>query len=577
EKAKQNHMLKNSEQQDGAPPFPVQESVNTQEWCIQKEFTLPDKETTDFINVSFTERQQSDFCFLLIHFRHDSEFSLEFTSNHSENGCRDAYMVVMETGYAAYNVCIHSNQGDSSLNNQSRLSSVNAANNNSTFYNYSYIDQSLRTSSNYYHSNHHELPSNKNKMHHLKLTPVLSESNTVNISIRYTIIQKDIKQCKNDIIAQAFETGIIESPNFGHEPSPDNFKCVTTIRAPEGHRIQLLFNSTFELEDSPSCTNDYLHIGNDITRIGEPSMTSYKFCGSASPIEVVSRGEVLWIVFNTNYAKTFQGYQALYSILLPVSCNKSDFHCSDVQCVHPDRVCDGVQDCSNNRDEYCGLTTSQEEPCFMCKDGACIKPRLLRYSVDWGRSYWWLCDGFKHCSDGTDERYDVCLRLDGRSNALMQCQPANHNPSQDFNVLILKLFRCNGKKDCYNGEDEMCEEKIPEKWLIKPEFVCVPIGAMVLVALVMTAIYCMSKRNRKPPLPRYRLNSSQQSGPCDQTQALQGTEQLNNKDKYDSLYKPEILERKHPQSKLPICQSDPESSLKFIESNSKPLTKENSL
>ena len=50
-----------------------------------------------------------------------------------------------------------------------------------------------------------------------------------------------------------------------------------------------------------------------------------------------------------------------------------------------------------------GLTVGKE-PCFMCHDGTCIRPRLPVYSTDRGKRWWWLCDDVYHCPDGTDER-----------------------------------------------------------------------------------------------------------------------------------------------------------------------------
>ena len=48
---------------------------------------------------------------------------------------------------------------------------------------------------------------------------------------------------------------------------------------------------------------------------------------------------------------------------------------------------------------------SQDTPsCFLCDDGACIEPTLPVYSIELGKKWWWLCDNYNHCKDGTDER-----------------------------------------------------------------------------------------------------------------------------------------------------------------------------
>lgn len=41
----------------------------------------------------------------------------------------------------------------------------------------------------------------------------------------------------------------------------------------------------------------------------------------------------------------------------PVLCNATAFQCSPVQCVPKTAICNGIQDCDNGRDEYCGKLT----------------------------------------------------------------------------------------------------------------------------------------------------------------------------------------------------------------------------
>ena len=56
---------------------------------------------------------------------------------------------------------------------------------------------------------------------------------------------------------------------------------------------------------------------------------------------------------------------------------------------------------------FSGLSTAadpQSSPvCFLCDNGKCIQPSLPVYNVERGMKWWWLCDGYKHCADGTDE------------------------------------------------------------------------------------------------------------------------------------------------------------------------------
>ncbi len=51
-----------------------------------------------------------------------------------------------------------------------------------------------------------------------------------------------------------------------------------------------------------------------------------------------------------------------------------------------------------------GFPASVSKACFLCGDGTCIVPKQPLYSVEYGKKWWWLCDGWNHCQDGTDER-----------------------------------------------------------------------------------------------------------------------------------------------------------------------------
>lgn len=40
---------------------------------------------------------------------------------------------------------------------------------------------------------------------------------------------------------------------------------------------------------------------------------------------------------------------------------------------------------------------------FTCKDGTLIAPKKHRFQENRDGHFWWLCDNFQHCQDGTDE------------------------------------------------------------------------------------------------------------------------------------------------------------------------------
>lgn len=45
--------------------------------------------------------------------------------------------------------------------------------------------------------------------------------------------------------------------------------------------------------------------------------------------------------------------------------------------------------------------------CFECADGRCINPVLPVYDEDFEKPLSFLCDGYNHCADGTDERKGI--------------------------------------------------------------------------------------------------------------------------------------------------------------------------
>ncbi|XP_025115699.1 low-density lipoprotein receptor-like [Pomacea canaliculata] len=142
-----------------------------------------------------------------------------------------------------------------------------------------------------------------------------------------------------------------------------------------------------------------------------------------------------------------------------VECDAAHVHCSPVQCVPRDRICDGRVDCRNGRDEYCLRLNQVDAPregdtCFRCGDGTCVLPKAPRYSEQWEIPLWFLCDGVKHCLDGWDERKDVCYRRQGRVSAVFECVPNDLPPDVNMSALLWTVLRCDGRQDCRDGVDE---------------------------------------------------------------------------------------------------------------------------
>ena len=51
-----------------------------------------------------------------------------------------------------------------------------------------------------------------------------------------------------------------------------------------------------------------------------------------------------------------------------------------------------------------GFSSTHSESCFLCMDNSCIFPKQPISSMDHGKKWWWVCDNWSHCRDGTDER-----------------------------------------------------------------------------------------------------------------------------------------------------------------------------
>ena len=71
----------------------------------------------------------------------------------------------------------------------------------------------------------------------------------------------------------------------------------------------------FDIEESAECSEDYLHVGNNMNFKNMKSLTSYKFCGREPPLEIVSRRNEMWIIFKTNSTGFHAGFLLHYQVL----------------------------------------------------------------------------------------------------------------------------------------------------------------------------------------------------------------------------------------------------------------------
>ncbi|KAJ7384240.1 Sortilin- receptor [Desmophyllum pertusum] len=203
----------------------------------------------------------------------------------------------------------------------------------------------------------------------------------------------------------------------------------------------------------------------------------------------------------------------------PTSCKAYEYRCHNGFCIYQWDVCDGVDDCGDNSDEwYCATTptpahnatTPFTRPChyweFTCPNGWCINSgyrcngrddcgdgsdesgcsyltataRLTTTSNPLCPAGWlhcgdtsyvicirteWLCDGVDNCPGGWDERPQNCPKSTRRpitcSSSEYQCTDGTCVPLR---------YQCDGIRQCIDGSDEVgCGGGTPSTC---PDFLC---------------------------------------------------------------------------------------------------------
>lgn len=111
----------------------------------------------------------------------------------------------------------------------------------------------------------------------------------------------------------------------GHTISPPmirsgydhNVKCTWMIVAPEGFVVQLAF-STFDLEGSNGCYFDSLTVFDGYvneTNGVDPTRPIGVFCGTNMPPLILSTGNVLSLIFETDDSNNDDGFMATYNFI----------------------------------------------------------------------------------------------------------------------------------------------------------------------------------------------------------------------------------------------------------------------
>ncbi|XP_040023748.2 suppressor of tumorigenicity 14 protein homolog [Gasterosteus aculeatus] len=252
--------------------------------------------------------------------------------------------------------------------------------------------------------------------------------------------------------------GSISSPYY---PSyyPPNVDCTWTLRAPfPGYLISMTIVA-MDIQDSRSsdgCEKDWLDIGG--IRLCNPVSESGKKRVYSSPLS---------LHFHSDESLTHKGFHLLYRAFSPEGTCPRQFRCGDGGCIPLRKVCDGVKDCSDGRDEakcsscrpgevLCGngqckpqssQCVSQSTCADSSEEGACGGkcPHMCSNKVCLPKTS--VCNGVIDCKDRSDELNCTRAYLKGCSSSSYKC--ANGKCVSKVNP------ECDGVKDCFDGSDEL--------------------------------------------------------------------------------------------------------------------------
>ncbi|CAL1295836.1 unnamed protein product, partial [Larinioides sclopetarius] len=102
------------------------------------------------------------------------------------------------------------------------------------------------------------------------------------------------------------------SPNYPNN-YPKDVRCTLKITAPPGHTVKLDFRDKFHLENSPSCSYDYLEVRDGLH--GYSPMLGSRYCGSEFPKQVISSKRYMWLQFKSDESIEYEGFRAVYDFV----------------------------------------------------------------------------------------------------------------------------------------------------------------------------------------------------------------------------------------------------------------------
>ncbi|XP_008307657.1 membrane frizzled-related protein isoform X2 [Cynoglossus semilaevis] len=173
--------------------------------------------------------------------------------------------------------------------------------------------------------------------------------------------QTDEANCNHEYIEcggqKSGPHGSLSSPNHP-KPYPNHELCIWYITVEEGQVITLSFRN-FSLETQDVCDFDYVEVY-DSYDTGSGRILG-RFCGSTSPPDLTSSGPHMTVVFVADDEVTDSGFTVTYqaSSVGQKTCSPNQFVCSTGECLQPNWLCDGWNDCPDREDEEnCGNSTN---------------------------------------------------------------------------------------------------------------------------------------------------------------------------------------------------------------------------
>ena len=84
---------------------------------------------------------------------------------------------------------------------------------------------------------------------------------------------------------------------YGTNLIDGHLRCMIEITSLKNTLLETYIRYRAE-QQVTGCSHGYLQVGNDRLRVGEETLTSYKFCDSVWDLEIVSRSNYLWIIYD---------------------------------------------------------------------------------------------------------------------------------------------------------------------------------------------------------------------------------------------------------------------------------------